>query len=58
MITTTSRADHFFEFHGLSTDEKPLDVANGCLFIEMDTFKVFMFDEENLRWIEIKTQSE
>lgn len=58
MITTTEKADHYVEFHGLSTDEKPLDIANGCLFIEMDTAKVFLFDEENKRWIEIKTKEE
>lgn len=51
MITTTSSADNYFEFHGLSTDEKPLDIANGCVFVEMDTLKIFMFDGETKRWI-------
>ncbi len=58
MITTTSIADNYFEFHGLSTDVKPTNVANGCVFIEMDTMKVFLFDKENVRWIEIKTKEE
>ena len=58
MITTIEKADHYTEFHGLSTDEKPMDIANGCVFIEMDTFKVFMFDKENQRWIWINAPAE
>ena len=53
MITTTNPADNYMEFHGLSTDEKPLNVANGCVFVEMDTLKVYMFDGAEKRWIEI-----
>ena len=46
------------EFYGLSTDEKPVATVNGCritngsVFIEMDTKKVYMFDEENEQWLE------
>lgn len=36
---------------GLSTDEKPLDVANGSRFDEMDTGKSYRFDEENKKWL-------
>lgn len=61
MITIASdvkgkRAPH--EFFGLSKDEKPvgkingIKVANGSVFIEMDTKKIYMFDEENQVWIE------
>ena len=39
-------------FVGLSTDEKPLDEKNGALFEEIDTGKVFRFDEENKVWHE------
>ena len=48
-------------FQGLSTDEKPtfveyvkgqkIKVPNGSSFYEMDLHKVYMFDEENSRWI-------
>lgn len=41
------------EFKGLSTDTKPTDnVPNGSTFYEMNTGKIFMFDEENETWIE------
>lgn len=39
--------------YGLSTDEKPLDkIPNGSSFYEMDTQRVFLFDEENKRWLQ------
>ena len=40
------------ELYGLSTDEKPTNVRNASVFYEMDTKKIFMFDETNKRWIE------
>ena len=42
------------EFYGKSTDTKPVDssVANGSVFVEMDTGKVYMFDAEDNEWIE------
>lgn len=46
MITTIN--EKTYEFRGLSTDEKPVENAgNGSVFIELDTGKVFMFDEQN-----------
>lgn len=46
MITTIN--EKTYEFRGLSTDEKPIErVGNGSVFIELDTGKVFMFDEQN-----------
>ena len=45
-------------FVGLSTDEKPLDEKNGASFEEIDTGKVFRFDEENKVWHEeVKTSA-
>jgi hypothetical protein len=47
-----------YEFFGLSTNEKPVGkfdgvkVVNGSVFIEIDTKKIYMFDEENQVWIE------
>ena len=55
MITETSylTADRVpADFIGLSTDKKPTDVANTSFFYEMDTKKMFLFDEENQRWLE------
>ena len=52
MITVTN--EKTYEFRGLSTDEKPIEkIGNGSVFIEIDTGKVFMFDEQNKVWKEI-----
>lgn len=42
------------EFHGLSTDTKPLNksIDNGSIFYEIDTGKTFRFDKENNIWLE------
>lgn len=46
------------EFFGLSKDEKPvgkhngIKIINGSVFVEIDTKKTYMFDEENQAWIE------
>lgn len=36
----------------ISTDDKPVDVANGSILMEMDTSKVWMFDYESTTWLE------
>lgn len=43
------------EYSGLSTDStKPTsDVANGSLFLEMDTGDVYAYDEEGETWLKI-----
>lgn len=39
-------------YFGLSTDTKPSGTGlNGSFYYEMDTKKVFLYDEENSRWI-------
>lgn len=41
------------QFVGLSTDEKPTEnIGNGTMFIEMDTKKIYFYDEENETWRE------
>lgn len=46
-----------FEFRGLSTDEKPLttyggaNIANGSIFLEMDTQKIWFYDEAEAAWV-------
>lgn len=46
-----------FEFRGLSGDEKPTDtyksikIANGSVFIEMDTETILFYDEETGDWV-------
>lgn len=39
------------ELYGLSTDVKPTGVCNASLFYEMDTGALYLFDEENKRWL-------
>ena len=52
MITTIN--EKTYEFRGLSIDEKPIErVGNGSVFIELDTGKVFIFDEQNKTWREL-----
>lgn len=49
MVSTENMS---MEYIGLSTDEKPVDgVGNGSTFIEMDTKKFYIFDEESSTWI-------
>ena len=51
MITVVTN-DKCLELRGLSTDTKPINdqVGNGSIFFEMDTAKVFMFDEDSKTW--------
>lgn len=37
----------------LSTDTKPATYANGSILIEIDTGKVFMFNETGTEWVEM-----
>ena len=48
----------YFELSGLSSDDKPIEfegakVANGSIFLEMDTSKVYAYDEDNETWREL-----
>lgn len=42
---------HATEVYGLSTDEKPLDMQNGDVFIEMDTGDIYFFDADSETWL-------
>lgn len=37
-------------YYGLSTDTKPTNVANGSVFVEMDTSTIYFYDLENVTW--------
>lgn len=52
MVTMVSAYDEPKEFYGLSTDTKPTDVPNGSIFVEMDTSKLYVFNEESMVWTE------
>ena len=46
------------EFYGLSTDTKPTEnVATGSVFLEVDTGKTFLYDEEGEDWTEVENGS-
>ena len=54
MITNNER-NYILEYSGLSTDTKPTSlesIANGSLFFEIDTGKVYAYDAEGDEWIE------
>lgn len=57
-ITRKDGEEKALEMRGLSTDTKPTvldneNIANGTVFIEIDTGKFFMYDGENQLWKEI-----
>lgn len=49
----------WMELYGLSTDQKPIKkmgrigIGNASTFYEMDTKKMFIYDEENHKWWEM-----
>lgn len=52
-VIQNDAACHRIEAWGLSADEKPTErVLNGSSFIEMDTGKVYFYDEANAQWRE------
>jgi len=55
-VRETMNRGSYGEFAGLSTDSKPtIGVATGSIFIEVDTGKVFLFNEEGSpgsQWVE------
>ena len=55
MVTVGSNSR---EYDGLSTDTKPTGGArNGEIFIEIDTGKIYLFDEEGQKWYEQEASS-
>ena len=56
MVTVSNLTN---EYDGLSTDTKPTKgVRNGSVFVEIDTGKVYLFDEENEQWVEQTASNE
>lgn len=43
----------YIEAAGLSTDDKPVNCCTGSVFIEVDTGKVYLFDEVSADWTEL-----
>ena len=58
MVTTIIHRDDYnktYDLRGLSTDTKPTNVPNGSTFIEMNTGKGYLFDEDNSTWHELQS---
>lgn len=63
MVTCNKYGDRanrmWMELYGLSTDEKPIEkmgtigIGNASTFYEMDTKSIFIYDEENHRWLDM-----
>lgn len=56
-VNNVESGEKELEFRGLSTDEKPFTVggktiANGSVFIEIDTGKIYFFDIDSETWKE------
>lgn len=49
----TAKGRDVKDYACLSTDSKPINAANGSILIEMDTQKVYIFDEQNATWREL-----
>lgn len=44
----------YVELFGLSTDSKPTSgIVTGSVFVEVDTGKVFLFNEDATAWVEV-----
>jgi len=62
-ITNLNRFNSTIEIYGLSTDERPIEkveykgviytITNSSTFYEMDTKKVYIYDEENHEWDDV-----
>ena len=52
--TQINNRNRYIEAAGLSTDTKPTDsIITGSLFFEVDTGKIYAFDEVSAEWTEI-----
>lgn len=49
MVSNTNMAMHY---RGLSTDTKPSSAPNGSDFLEMDTGKMWYFDDDGGDWVD------
>ena len=55
-INGSAQSREVMSFVGLSTDEKPTGqfngsaIANGSVFIAMDSGAAYMYDEDNSQW--------
>ena len=49
------KAVYMAELFGLSTDAKPTEgYVNGTVFLEVDTGKIYLFNETSSTWVEMQ----
>ena len=53
MVSLISYGANGNTYVGLSLDDKPTeDVTNGSCFLEMNTGKIYFYNEEDEQWVE------
>ena len=53
--TTYPANKRYIEAFGLSTDSKPTSgIITGSTFVEVDTAKVYLFNESSSAWVEVE----
>ena len=53
-VTQFSQGKKYIEAVCLSGDDKPTEgIANGSLVLEMDTSKIYAFNEAGAAWVEL-----
>ena len=53
--TTYPSDKRYIEAFGLSTDSKPTaGIITGSVFVEVDTAKVYLFNESSSAWVEVE----
>ena len=53
--TTYPANKRYIEAWGLSTDSKPTaGIITGSVFVEVDTAKVYLFNESSSAWVEVQ----
>ena len=53
--TTYPANKRYIEAFGLSTDSKPTaGIITGSVFVEVDTAKVYLFNESSSAWVEVE----
>ena len=53
--TTYPANKRYIEAFGLSTDSKPTaGIITGSVFVEVDTAKVYLFNESSSAWVEVQ----
>lgn len=54
-VTAEGKSVNMAELFGTSTDTKPTEgYCNGTTFLEVDTGKIYLFNEDTSSWVEVQ----